>query len=240
MNADQDVDLIVQIRQDAQNLISGALEALNKDLPGAEEYFALLSTVNTSYKVFIDFLKERSHLGTQDVVLISNCIHAWKSEKFILNEFADLDKAVEVLNKAREEALHGRMITVKEFEALVDLTHDYCVSMATKLLHLVAPNMYAILDKHIYKYLLNEEWDQSDKATKITQAFTYWDLLNDLIERNNVTEIQHAVSRWLDYDVAKARAIELVWYVRSKLTSLASEAGRAVKEPEPLGTLEFA
>ena len=233
MNDAQDADLIVRIRRDARNLVSGKLEELNRDLPDAPEYFALLYTVNKSYEIFTSFLKERDTLTAQDVLFISNAIHAWKSEKFILNKKADLEEAAKVLNKAKKDAAAGRMITLEEFEVLVLITDDECVSMATKLLHLAVPDMYAIIDRHVYRYLVGDGWEEALEKHVYAQCFDYWRLLNKaLVEEMDVSDIQESISNWLGYEVTQIRAIELVLYVKGKLKSLALAAGRTVKEPE--------
>lgn len=233
MNEAQDADLIIRIRRDARNLISGKLEELNKDLPGAKEYFALLYTVNKSYEVFTAFFDERDTLNANDVLLASNFIHAWKSDKFILNKKANLEEAAKVLNKAKREAARGNMITIEEFEVLVDLTDDHCVSMATKILHLLAPDMYAILDKHVYRYLVGDGWEEAQEKHVYAQCFDYWRLLKKaLVEDIDVSDIKESISNWLEYEVTEIRAIELVLYVKGKLKSLALEAGQTVREPE--------
>ena len=227
----EDPDLIVRVRRDARNLVSGELKELNEGLPDAPTYFALLHTVNESYRSFVLFLEEQRMINRHHVLLASNMIHAWKSGKFILNEGADLEAAAVVLNRAREKAEQGKVIDLEEFEVLVDLTHDQCISMATKLLHLTAPAVYSILDKHVYRSLRGAGWEEALEQDILDQCFDYWQLMRDLVVSQDVSDIQRSVSEWLGYKVTEIRAIELILYIRGKLESLARASGCEVIEP---------
>lgn len=232
----KELELIDRLQDDSYSLCTNAWREHPENLPGKDEYFAQLDTVNESYEVFISFFKEHTPLRSADVLLAANFIYAWKSEKFVRGT-TSLKDATKILNRARIKASRGKMITVQEFRVLVGITKERCESMATKLLHLAVPEMYGILDKHVYRYLANDDWDNALKVHGLSRCFDYWRLLRSLVTDNDVSQIHQDVQNWLGYKVTEVRALELVMYVRGKLTSLRMEAAaKAVESPARIKT----
>ena len=90
----------------------------------------------------------------------------------------------------------------------------------------------ASLDKHVYRYLVGDGWEEAQKKHIYAQCFDYWRLLRVCIADFDVSDIQKGISEWLEYEVTKVRAIELVLYVSGKLESLALEERKRVQKPK--------
>ena len=217
-------ELIDRLADDADALCSNRWRERKDTLPGKQAYFSLLDSVNESYEVFISFFKDHVPLSPEDVLLASHFIHAWKSEKLTRGTSSWID-AARVLNQARIQASRDELISPEEFQTLVELTSDSCVSMATKLLHLAVPGTYGILDRHVYRYLTGGDWEQALQVYGLSSCYDYWGILHNVIKshKKEVMLIHQDVIRWLGYEVATIRALELVMYVRGKLASLGME-----------------
>ena len=120
----------------------------------------------------------------------------------------------------------------EEVQYLADTTNG-CISVATKLLHLVAPDRFGILDPHVYQYLCGGDWQLELEANGPASCFAYWEQLQHLIEENDVSDIQERIENWLGYKVSSIRAVELVMFVKGKMASLDSQFSLEESDEDP-------
>ena len=217
-----DTELFGRLRKDVREVCGGNWENYTISEEQKQEYLSILEAVNRSYPVFVAFFSDRVKITRADVILALNFIHAWKSEKLSFGT-ADFDVVADILNRARELAYHGDMISPEDLAYLRTTTGDMCVSVATKLLHLVAPRTYGILDRHVYSYLTGGDWEQALSYYGLVSCFDYWYILKSLIRDNDISDIHHQVNTWLGCEVSAIRAVELVMFVSGKMKSLAKE-----------------
>ena len=207
-------NLISRLRSHSKSRIFSRGHHIPFDADNVMGFFNVLDAVNKSYPIFLAYFAGIEKIDAQNVILALNFVHAWKSEKLVFGS-SDLEEAAGILERARS----GADILPDEVQYLANTTNG-CISVATKLLHLVAPDRFGILDPHVYRYLCGGDWRLELEANGPASCFTYWEQLHRVITENDVSDIQGRIEAWLGYKVTAIRAVELVMFVRGKLASL--------------------
>jgi hypothetical protein len=112
----------------------------------------------------------------------------------------NFDEAAEILNQVKQ----GRIIEDNEYQFLIGLINNSIVGVS-KLLHFIKPNLYAIFDSRVAKYL-------NCSCCRLDKYKDYLELCNKLIKDPKFRGVHMAVNKKIGNCVSALRAIELVMY----------------------------
>lgn len=118
-----------------------------------------------------------------------------------------LDEAVPILNSVK----NGAVIDKKEFDILKPLCNNSLVG-ASKLLHFINPNLYAIWDSKIYTFLYQEK-AHKHRVENIDKYMAYLELIHQMATSTQfekiITDIQ---THFKPNPISNIRAIEWMMF----------------------------
>lgn len=162
---------------------------------------------NKSYYHFVEYFKDKQEITEHDLVIGANFSYGWMPT--ILNfKSEDFDKSVLILNEAKksERILDDQLITLKQ------LINNSLVGVS-KLLHFVNPNVYAIWDSRVCKFLTGaSRWD------KVQNPELFWSYL-DLCKRVSLDKgfdpVHKKHKKQVGFDMTPMRTIEQIMFICS-------------------------
>ena len=165
-----------------------------------------------SYPHLIQYFKSKTEFGTTDFVCGAHMVYGWMPT--ILELYPDprgfgLADAAALLTKVR----HSGSLLDKELESLAAITNNSLVG-ASKLLHFVAPDRFAIWDSKIYAFVFRER-PQNYRVRQISNYRTYLGVLSKYQSDPRFPAFHAAVNKKIGYPVSALRAIEIVMFQHS-------------------------
>ena len=151
-------------------------------------------------------------LSEKDFVCGAHIVYGWMPTILDLNpgKFkVPLNKGAEILTVAKKT---GRL-TDSELELLANLVNNSLVG-ASKLLHFVSPETFAIWDSKIYAFVFKE----AAHNYRVNQAVKYRKYLYELERikcRTGFRAFHESVQSKIGYEISALRAIELVMFLNS-------------------------
>ena len=168
------------------------------------------STYLKSYPILLQHAAQKEHLSFVDIVSLAHMVYGWMPTILTLHfDKISSDEVVSTVNAAKE-----RLLSVDEIELVKSFINNSLVG-ASKLLHFIAPNRYAIWDSKIYYFLFNKASHQRSIGD-IHKYFAYLQQLEQLEKSGEFAEFFANVNAKLNYTVSSKRALELVMFENSK------------------------
>lgn len=165
-----------------------------------------------SYPHFLSYFAEREVLTDVDVVRGAHMVYGWMPTILEINPgvlpVTDLQLAATYLNRARQEAL-----TKADLEALKRLINNSIVG-ASKLLHFVAPERYAIWDSRVYAFARGQ-YGSHAAVNSVTNYLGYLQERDKDIADERFPAFHRAVCKKVGYEVSKMRALELIMFLNA-------------------------
>ena len=165
-----------------------------------------------SYPSLLSFFKNKPSFSAEDVICGAHMVYGWMPTILTLDfDQKDLDpeRAALLLMKARNEG----QLSDDEISCLGDLVNHSLVG-ASKLLHFVAPESFAIWDSKVYTFVHRE----APYHYRVNDIKNYRDYLNKLklLKADSRFERFHdSVNVKIGYPVSALRAIELVMFLNA-------------------------
>jgi len=167
-----------------------------------------------SYTALLQYFKWKSILSVEDVICGAHMVYGWMPTilkvDFKLKDL-DPDGAAVLLMKARDEGqLSDGNITL-----LAKLINHSLVG-ASKLLHFVAPETFAIWDSKVYTFV----HEQPSYQNRVNNIKNYRDYLNKLKLLNADSRFERfhdSVNVKIGYPVSALRAIELIMFLNAPI-----------------------
>lgn len=165
-----------------------------------------------SYPSLLRYFEGKSILSSEDVICGAHMVYGWMPTILTLDfDQKDLDpeRAALLLMKARNEG----QLSDDEISCLGDLVNHSLVG-ASKLLHFVAPESFAIWDSKVYTFVHRE----APYHYRVNDIKNYRDYLNKLklLKADSRFERFHdSVNVKIGYPVSALRAIELVMFLNA-------------------------
>lgn len=164
-----------------------------------------------SYPYLLKYFSSKTSFAPEDVVLGAHMAYGWMPTVLELypEPGNDLVTAAELLTKAKA----GSALTATELESLAALVNNSLVG-ASKLLHFVAPDHYAIWDSRVYSFFC-EKRPHSYRVNNVETYKEYIKSLNDLRYRVEFPDFHKSVQKKLGYVVSPLRALELIMFLNA-------------------------
>jgi hypothetical protein len=161
--------------------------------------------IHRSYREFIGFFASRGKLGPTEAVLGASMAYAWMPT--ILDFRGDAEKVAGILQRAKE----NDELAAEDLETLADAVNNSMVG-ASKLLHFVCPEKYAIWDSRVFRYLTRRK-PYAQLMRKPEYYLEYLALVRSLIRDRRFPKAQIRTEKLIGYKVSALRAAEYIMFV---------------------------
>lgn len=165
-----------------------------------------------SYPHIVSYFEQRDPIEAVDLVRGAHMAYGWMPtvlELYPQSPNIDLDQGAQLLTRARRDG----SLTNEEMGALAALINNSLVG-ASKLLHFVAPEHFAIWDSRIYRFL----FERTPHVYRVRSIQLYREYLESLSQLRNdprFPEFHGSVNGKLGYPVSALRAIELIMFLNA-------------------------
>ncbi len=159
-----------------------------------------------TYPEFVKYFADIEAITRHHLIIGANFTYGWMPTMLRFKANA-LDGSVAILNKAKRKEL----ITESEVKTLSKLINNSVVG-TSKLLHFIAPSVYAIWDSRVYWYINGREsWHHMNKPQNY---FAYLSNCEELVRYPNFALVYSSMTRKLGYSVSPLRIVELIMYMK--------------------------
>ena len=165
-----------------------------------------------SYPYLLKYFAGKNHFSAEDVICGAHMAYGWMPTILALDFNSpeiDAVSAARILTKAKNKGV----LLDEELVRLASLINNSFVG-ASKLLHFVAPERFAIWDSKVYAYI-HEEAPHNYRVNKVENYQKYLHLLNELKKDLRFNSFHDSVNIKVKYDVSAFRALELVMYLNA-------------------------
>lgn len=167
-----------------------------------------------AYPHIVSYFASKEIFSEEDFVCGSHMVYGWMPtilELFPESPNIGLSQAAKLLSNAK---LHGQL-TDTELDQLARVTNNSLVG-ASKLLHFVSPDNFAIWDSKIYTFLFNRK-PHHYQVRLVENYRAYHRRLRELLADSRFPILHASVNKAVGYEVSKLRALELVMFQSSPM-----------------------
>jgi hypothetical protein len=161
-----------------------------------------------SYPEFVQYFRATRPIMRHHLIIGASFTYAWMPTILDFRSTA-FDEVAGLLERARA----GHVLTAEEARSVFKLVNNSIVG-ASKLLHFVAPDFYAIWDQRVASYLGVRT--STTVAGAIDQCLRYWALCRDLARTDEAAHVTSFMSQRLGYEVTPLRAMELIMFTAAR------------------------
>ena len=164
------------------------------------------------YPSLLRFFQDRNEINRDDFVVAASFTYSWMQailELYGTDE--EWDRAAGILNRAKQE----RISAAEDLNFLESLIHHSFIGVS-KVLHFVNPEMHAIWDGRVFRYLTHTE--PSDyRVNNIEKYVRYHEICDQIAAWPEVDdEVARLRALLLDQELTTLRSIELTMWVTGK------------------------
>lgn len=169
-----------------------------------------------SYPYFLEYFRKFDKITPENLIIGISFTYSWmptilKFSPKKNTETAELfNRAVDILNKVKNEANDKNRLTKKELLTLKELFNNSLVG-TSKLLHFINPGKYAIWDSKVFRFLYDEQ-PHKYKLERAESYLEYLDFIDSLIADKNFEKFYLLMKQKTDFQITKYRALELVFF----------------------------
>ncbi|MEH6540610.1 hypothetical protein [Halopseudomonas sp.] len=174
-----------------------------------------------SYPYLLAWFAERELLTGADVTCAAHMVYGWMPTILELHatDGVGVDDAAALLNTARTEGcLNDHAIA--QLAGLVNRS----VVGASKLLHFLSPDAFAIWDSRIYRFL-HQKAPHQYRVNNVREYQHYLELLRNLQRDARFPAFHAAINEKTGYPVSALRAIEIVMFQNAVLSEMPAALG---------------
>ncbi len=170
--------------------------------------------VHTSYKEFVEYFRDipaEKRLKEHNFIVGAYFSYGWMPTMLRLGD--DIAKALKALNNARDSE---EQISEDEFLTIASVINGSVVG-ASKLLHFVCPDKYAIWDSRVYRFI----FEKKPHRYRLRAPRVYQDYINALhviSSDKSFATTKIAVEKVVGYQLTDLRACELIMFANGKAT----------------------
>ncbi len=185
------------------------IDRLTRDLI---KYEPIQDSYSASYPEFLKYFNDiNGQLTDHHLVIGSHFVYGWMPT-IVKLKISELGEVLTALNKAKA----GGKLKADELVLLKKCINNSIVG-ASKLLHFINPNIYAIWDSRIHRYSTGKKSQYS-----VNNSQTYLNYLNTLWKLIDQPEFSHFYQQVLSkypYKISKMRALEIVMFDTDRRTN---------------------
>ncbi len=160
---------------------------------------------HVSYPEFLKYFKDLESFTRHNLIIGINFTYGWmptifdfRSDKF--------DEALEILHSVKNHCI----VSAKQLETLKCLLNNSLVG-SSKLLHFINPEIYAIWDSRVYRYLTGTEPHQN-RIGNCDAFLSYLAFCEYLTKDESYKEVHESIISKIGYPMTKYRTAELIMF----------------------------
>ena len=176
-------------------------EFVGKEISKREDDF-----YTNSYPHHVNFFAQKKQFIKEDIILGMAFVYSWMPTIPKNINFEMLDEALPILNRAK----NGSVVSKDEYVILKVMFNNSLVG-ASKLLHFINTEKYAIWDRKIYTYLYQERAD-TNRVEKIDKYIAYLALVDEISHSVLFEPIITTIQTQFKEPFSKFRAIEWMFF----------------------------
>lgn len=163
------------------------------------------------YQYYVNFFKEKDTLNNSDIVIGVGFTYSWMPTILKRLNLSNIDQVTKILNNVKQsiEISDDDLLLLKEFS-------NNSLVGASKLLHFINPEDYAIWDSRVFKFLNNNEAAHKYKLEKAHVYRQYLSYLSNLKTSGTLDNIVATLKAKIGYPISDYRALELLFFLGSK------------------------
>lgn len=165
-----------------------------------------------SYPHIASYFSSLHEITPQDVVRDAHMVYGWMPtvlDLYVGDDACDLAQATALLNCAKG---HGE-ISEGDISVLAGLINNSLVG-ASKLLHFVAPERFAIWDSKIYAFI-HRERPHNYQVNKVERYLGYLESIERYRGSREFEKFHLSVNQKMGYAVTPMRAVEIIMFLNS-------------------------
>jgi hypothetical protein len=153
----------------------------------------------------------RTKLTKHDITIGIYFAYGWMPRMLSKFDISNINKIVNILNRAKR----GIFPQENELEILRDSINNSLVGVS-KLLHFINPDIFAIWDSNVYKYIQKKGKAPQCKFQSIRHYLDYHKKLNQLIKQKGFSSVHKSINKKIGYNVSAMRACEYIMYLSQR------------------------
>ncbi len=156
------------------------------------------------YPEFLRYFSEMQTISRHAFIVGASMAYSWMPTilRFRTDDFT---QCLRILNEVKQKK---KIISKEELLELRNVVNNSIVG-TSKLLHFIAPDVYAIWDSRVCRYI-DCNGSECDKPESY---FAYLDNCRNLISDSRFDAIHSSINEKLGYPVSALRAVELIMYM---------------------------
>jgi hypothetical protein len=166
-----------------------------------------------AYPHLLSYFSPIADFSAADFVRGAHMVYGWMPTILDLHSDSNVNfqKVADLLTTAKRSGA----LTDSEIEMIAALVNNSFVG-ASKLLHFVVPDSFAIWDSKIYSYVFNER-PYNHRVNQVSKYRFYLNLLDMLTKDKRFGNFHESVNRKLNYEVTQIRALEIVMFMNAPI-----------------------
>ena len=162
-----------------------------------------------SYPEFIKYFSDIDLIKKHNLVIGINFTYGWMPTIFDFRS-DNFEVIIKILNNAKQEKIPSE----KELELLKNCFNNSLVG-ASKLLHFINPNQFAIWDSRVYRYLTNTE-PHSYRLDNYKSYLDFLEFCSIMTNHKDYLKIHNSLVEKVGYPMTKYRTIELIMFLKGE------------------------
>lgn len=160
------------------------------------------------YPHFLQFFNNVDVITRHHLVIGIHFTYGWMPTIFNFKkaEEEELDHAVSILNKVKR----GELLSNEELDTLKTCLNNSLVGVS-KLLHFIRPDMYAIWDSRVYRYITGKDAYQY-QVHDYNAYQEYLQFCKDIISQPAFLALHQCMIEKVGYEMTPLRSLELIMF----------------------------
>jgi hypothetical protein len=169
-------------------------------------------TYRNSYRSFLKFFADKTSITEDDFIIAANFTYGWMPT--ILNfKSSKIQETVDLLNKVKSIS---HSLTYEELSVVKECINNSLVG-ASKLLHFIKPDRYAIFDRKVCIYL--NKYLKGFSVNKVDSYYKYLELCHNIISKKEYDIIHRRIQNSFSYELSRLRSLELIMFNHNNITT---------------------
>ena len=160
-----------------------------------------------SYIEFVKYFNDIKTITKHNVIIGINFTYGWMPTIFDFRS-NDIDLVIEILNKAKQ----GEIPSENELDILKKCFNNSLVG-TSKILHFINPEIFAIWDSRVFRYLTGKEPYQN-RIDNYKSYLDYLKFCKFLTDKPEYELTHNSIIKKVGYEMTKFRTVELIMYLK--------------------------
>lgn len=164
-----------------------------------------------SYPHFINYFKNLEEIKLENLIIGISFTYSWMPTILKSINLPKVDETITILNEVKK----GKLLDESE---LFNLKSNFNNSLVgtSKLLHFINPEIYAIWDSRVFRFLNKDLEPHKYRLEKPETYLEYLNYLNSMKEEKEFDRFYKLMKEKVGYEITKNRALELAFFKGNK------------------------